>query len=317
MALPLEREPGAPVVPSPASPAVPVPFAEPAEPGGRDCPLEPARPAPGVDPLPGGRVRLVRPPYARWVASARAGSADEGRAGGRGTAFDGPSPTSCSYAAWIARNRGSAAWPAASGWFSLASWRYARLISSRLAPRLRPSVRYGSVAGVMASLVSLGPSAQPMSSPTGASTNSAIDSAPSRPCGSRIRRPVVAGQRPQRRPVEHAGLAQRLDRCGPRPAVVAVAVLDLDREARSPSPCVVPVRVPGQDRDPAQRLHAGLADAAGPAAAFMSEVSSRSCAAADHLRLGEHRVADRRSAPARARCAGPSPGSRPGSASIA
>ena len=73
------------------------------------------------------------------VASARAGSAEDGRDGGRGTAFDGPSPTSCSYAAWIARNRGSADSPAASGWLLLgqSAVRALDLVEGRAARRGR------------------------------------------------------------------------------------------------------------------------------------------------------------------------------------
>jgi hypothetical protein len=51
---------------------------------------------------------------------------------------------SISYAAWIARKRGIAAWPAASGWWIFARRRYARRTSSVEAPRCRPSVAYGS-----------------------------------------------------------------------------------------------------------------------------------------------------------------------------
>ena len=49
------------------------------------------------------------------------------------------------YAAWIARNRGSAPSPAESGWLAFAMRRYARRISSADAPGWMPSVRYGSI----------------------------------------------------------------------------------------------------------------------------------------------------------------------------
>ena len=68
---------------------------------------------------PDARARRARPPYARLVASARCGSASherraEARRMGPPSRAD-PGPAIWSYAAWIARKRGKAASPAASG----------------------------------------------------------------------------------------------------------------------------------------------------------------------------------------------------------
>ena len=154
--------------------------------------------------------------------------------------------------------------------------------------------------------VDVGRTGQPISSPTGASSNSATASAPTRPCGSSDRRPVVASELAQRAAVEDAGLAERLDRGRPGPAIVAVAVLDLDRQPGRRRARCVPIRGAGQDRDAAQRLHPGLADE--PARGGLHQRGVEPVVpAADHLRVGEHRVADRRSAArpsSRARVAG-------------
>ena len=157
-----------PAPPSGRSPAGP---ARDPGPGGREVPdVLVEEPAPGPGPaassgrgraLPPGRAPGVRRPSARPAARARLGSA---RQGSRGSAEGGsvgrsaarpptrrirPGPASCSYAAWIARNRGSAASPAASGWLIFASRRYARRISSWVAPGARPSVRHGSAFGAI------------------------------------------------------------------------------------------------------------------------------------------------------------------------
>jgi hypothetical protein len=52
-------------------------------------------------------------------------------------------PTSASYAAWISRKRAAEPW-LASGWWRLASARYARLTSAADAPGARPRMRCGS-----------------------------------------------------------------------------------------------------------------------------------------------------------------------------
>lgn len=53
-------------------------------------------------------------------------------------------PVSRSYASWTARNAGSDCSPAKSGWRTLASRRYARLISAGEAPGSNPRTAWGS-----------------------------------------------------------------------------------------------------------------------------------------------------------------------------
>ena len=103
-------------------------------------------------------------------------------------------------------------------------------------------------------------------------------------------RRVVARQGSQRRRVEGTGLAQRLDRCGPRPAVVAVAVLDLDRHprrggVRSPSAAPGRIAIPRSASMPALLMSAALRR-------LHERRVEPVVAAADHLRVGQHRIAD-------------------------
>ena len=103
-------------------------------------------------------------------------------------------------------------------------------------------------------------------------------------------RPVVAPQLPKDLPFEDPCLAQRLDRGRPCPAVVPVAVLDLDGHARRAARRAADAR-PREDREPAQRLHARLAD--DPTGDRLHQRGIEPVAiAADHLRMREHRVAN-------------------------
>ena len=209
-----------PAVGSPARPGLePVPLALPPAPGaeGPALPSEPPAPdgpvvgsslrgLPGRGRVPGGgRRRPSSVPDAR----ARSGSAAHGSRAGAVPGRD-PirrprwGPARISYAAWIARKRGSAASPAASGWFAFASRRYARRTSSSEAPGERPRVRQGSRLPVIRrrmqrrrgsrrrSRASTPETWTPArstrrqtSSRRGASSKSGIASAPTRPCGSR------------------------------------------------------------------------------------------------------------------------------------
>ncbi len=131
-----------------------------------------------------------------------------------------------------------------------------------------------------------------MSSPTGASWKSAIDLRTDSPVRIEDRRLVIASEGTERLGIEHAGLAKRFDRGRPGPTVVAVAILDLDGH---PGGCR-PVRVDawtGQDRHPAQGLHPGLADDAALGGLHERRVEAV-VAAADHLRVREHRVPNQR-----------------------
>ena len=88
-------------------------------------------------------------------------------------------------------------------------------------------------------------------------------------------RPVVAPQQPKDLAFEDAGLAQRLDRGRPCPAVVAVAVLDLDGHARSRRSSRRRRAAPAGSRCPRSASMPALLTTR-PGIAFISEVSSRS-----------------------------------------
>src|SRR5687767_537248 len=70
---------------------------------------------------------------------------------------------------------------------------------------------------------------------------------------------VISGQSPKCLAIQHPSLAEGLDRCRPGAAVVAVAVLDLHGHARG-TRAGGPDAWSGQDGEPAQGLHPGLAD---------------------------------------------------------
>src|SRR6185369_8563406 len=70
-------------------------------------------------------------------------------------------------------------------------------------------------------------------------------------------RAVVAGKVAEGAAVDHARLAQRLDRRRPCATFVAVAIFDLDRHPGRA--CLAgPTSWPGEDRDATERLHPGL-----------------------------------------------------------
>ena len=123
------RERPPPVPDAAPGPAEPLPAGRSVRPPPPDAPpLNPGSWARVRGPAPAGRAPGVRRPSARPDALARFGSARQGSRRSTPGSADGrlptrrvrPGPASWSYAAWIARNRGSAASPAASGWFVLA-----------------------------------------------------------------------------------------------------------------------------------------------------------------------------------------------------
>ena len=118
-------------------------------------------------------------------------------------------------------------------------WRAAgRRAGSRpaIAPGARPSVRHGSGSASSARMharrsASLAAIRRAARRPAPARTRRS-PRPPSRPCGSSVDGPVVAGQHAQRLAVEDARLGERLDRRRPGAPLVAVAVLDLERDPR-------------------------------------------------------------------------------------
>src|SRR5215212_5839992 len=70
-------------------------------------------------------------------------------------------------------------------------------------------------------------------------------------------RTVITRQDPECLAVDDPRLDERLDRCGPGPSLVAVAILDLDRHPRRTGDRARRPRS-RKDRDAAERLHAGL-----------------------------------------------------------
>ena len=119
-------------------------------------------------------------------------------AAGRGRSRPSPS-TSRSYAAWIARNRGSARSPAESGWYCLASRRYARLdLVDATRPARCPRVRNGSPWKVIAAV---GPVSRSARRPAPARTTAIASAAGAavrveqRAAGGSARAPAAPGPR--------------------------------------------------------------------------------------------------------------------------
>ena len=160
--------------------------------------------------------------------------------------------------------------PAASGWFTLAKAAVGalHLVERRATHQPEDAVwigfqRHGRDRAVSRS-----------ARPPGPSSNSAIASAAARPCGSRVTgRWYRASSRSA--PIERAGLAQRLDRGRPGPPVVPSPSSILTAIPDGPSSWV-PLRGPARMAIPRRASIPALLTRR-PGAAFISDVSSRSC----------------------------------------